>query len=187
MVWYVVSIIVIAFIFDFINGFHDSANSIATIVGTRVLSPLAAVIWAATFNFAAAFTSNLAVAKAIGGGMIEQSIVTPSVILGGLLGAIIWNLITWFYGIPSSSSHAIIGGYAGAALAKAGWGALIPSGLLKIAVFIVLAPVIGMVLGFALMVATLWIFRRVRPSRVDKLFRRLQLISAAFYSLGHGT
>jgi hypothetical protein len=117
---YVVAIVVIAFIFDFSNGFHDSANSIATIVGTRVLSPLAAVLWAAVFNFAAAFTGSLAVAKAIGGGMIEQSIVNPNVILGGLLGAIIWNIITWYFGIPSSSSHALIGGYAGAAVAKAG-------------------------------------------------------------------
>jgi len=123
----------------------------------------------------------------VGKGVVQSTVVDQWVILGALTGAIAWNLITWYYGIPSSSSHALIGGFAGAALAKAGWGALIPSGLLKIAVFIVLAPVIGMVLGFALMVATLWIFRRFRPSRVDKLFRRLQLISAAFYSLGHGT
>jgi len=146
-----------------------------------------AVAWAAFFNFVAAFGFGVQVARTVGKGVVQSTVVDQWVILGALTGAIAWNLITWYYGIPSSSSHALIGGFAGAALAKAGWGALIPSGLLKIAVFIVLAPVIGMVLGFALMVATLWIFRRVRPSRVDKLFRRLQLISAAFYSLGHGT
>ena len=180
-------IIAVALVFDFINGFHDAANSIATVVSTRVLTPMQAVAWAAFFNFVAAFGFGVQVARTVGKGVVQSTVVDEWVILGALTGAIAWNLITWYYGIPSSSSHALIGGFAGAALAKAGWGALIPSGLLKIAVFIVLAPVIGMVLGFALMVATLWIFRRVRPSRVDKLFRRLQLISAAFYSLGHGT
>ncbi len=180
-------IIAVALVFDFINGFHDAANSIATVVSTRVLTPMQAVAWAAFFNFVAAFGFGVQVARTVGKGVVQSAVVDQWVILGALTGAIVWNLITWYYGIPSSSSHALIGGFAGAALAKAGWGALIPSGLLKIAVFIVLAPVIGMVLGFALMVATLWIFRRVRPSRVDKLFRRLQLISAAFYSLGHGT
>jgi inorganic phosphate transporter, PiT family len=180
-------IIAVALVFDFINGFHDAANSIATVVSTRVLTPMQAVVWAAFFNFVAAFGFGVQVAKTVGKGVVQSTVVDQWVILGALTGAIAWNLITWSYGIPSSSSHALIGGFAGAALAKAGWGALIPSGLLKIAVFIVLAPVIGMVLGFALMVATLWIFRRARPSRVDKLFRRLQLISAAFYSLGHGT
>ena len=180
-------IIAVALVFDFINGFHDAANSIATVVSTRVLTPMQAVAWAAFFNFVAAFGFGVQVARTVGKGVVQSTVVDQWVILGALTGAIAWNLITWYYGIPSSSSHALIGGFAGAALAKAGWGALIPSGLLKIAVFIVLAPVIGMVLGFALMVATLWIFRRVRPSRVDKLFRRLQLISAAFYSLGHGT
>ena len=180
-------IIAVALVFDFINGFHDAANSIATVVSTRVLTPMQAVAWAALFNFVAAFGFGVQVARTVGKGVVQSTVVDQWVILGALTGAIAWNLITWYYGIPSSSSHALIGGFAGAALAKAGWGALIPSGLLKIAVFIVLAPVIGMVLGFALMVATLWIFRRVRPSRVDKLFRRLQLISAAFYSLGHGT
>jgi len=180
-------IIAIALVFDFINGFHDAANSIATVVSTRVLTPMQAVAWAAFFNFVAAFGFGVQVARTVGKGVVQSTVVDQWVILGALTGAIAWNLITWYYGIPSSSSHALIGGFAGAALAKAGWGALIPSGLLKIAVFIVLAPVIGMVLGFALMVATLWIFRRFRPSRVDKLFRRLQLISAAFYSLGHGT
>ena len=180
-------IIAVALVFDFINGFHDAANSIATVVSTRVLTPMQAVAWAAFFNFVAAFGFGVQVARTVGKGVVQSTVVDQWVILGALTGAIAWNLITWYYGIPSSSSHALIGGFAGAALAKAGWGALIPSGLLKIAVFIVLAPVIGMVLGFALMVATLWIFRRTRPSRVDKLFRRLQLLSAAFYSLGHGT
>jgi PiT family inorganic phosphate transporter len=180
-------IIAVALVFDYINGFHDAANSIATVVSTRVLTPMQAVAWAAFFNFVAAFGFGVQVAKTVGKGVVQPAVVDQWVILGALSGAIAWNLITWYYGIPSSSSHALIGGFAGAAVAKAGWGALIPSGLLKITVFIVLAPVIGMILGFALMVATLWIFRGVRPSRVDALFRRLQLVSAAFYSLGHGT
>ena len=180
-------IIAVALVFDYINGFHDAANSIATVVSTRVLTPMQAVAWAAFFNFVAAFGVGVQVAKTVGKGVVQPAVVDQWVILGALTGAIAWNLITWYYGIPSSSSHALIGGFAGAAVAKAGWGALIPSGLLKITVFIVLAPVIGMILGFALMVATLWIFRGVRPSRVDALFRRLQLVSAAFYSLGHGT
>ncbi len=180
-------IIAVALVFDYINGFHDAANSIATVVSTRVLTPMQAVAWAAFFNFVAAFGFGVQVAKTVGKGVVQPAVVDQWVILGALTGAIAWNLITWYYGIPSSSSHALIGGFSGAAVAKAGWGALIPSGLLKIAVFIVLAPVIGMILGFALMVATLWIFRGARPSRVDALFRRLQLVSAAFYSLGHGT
>lgn len=180
-------IIAVALVFDYINGFHDAANSIATVVSTRVLTPMQAVAWAAFFNFVAAFGFGVQVAKTVGKGVVQPAVVDQWVILGALTGAIAWNLITWYYGIPSSSSHALIGGFAGAAVAKAGWGALIPSGLLKIAVFIVLAPVIGMILGFVLMVATLWIFRGARPSRVDALFRRLQLVSAAFYSLGHGT
>jgi PiT family inorganic phosphate transporter len=180
-------IIVVALAFDYINGFHDAANSIATVVSTRVLTPLQAVIWAAFFNFVAAFGFGVQVAKTVGKGVVEASVVDQWVILGGLLGAIIWNLITWYFGIPTSSSHALIGGYAGAAVAKAGFGALLLPGLAKILVFIVLAPVIGLALGFALMAATLWTFRRFRPSRVDGLFRRLQLLSAACYSLGHGT
>src|SRR2546426_7042053 len=171
----VVLIIGIALVFDFINGFHDAANSIATVVSTRVLTPMQAVAWAAFFNFVAAFGFGVQVARTVGKGVVQSTVVDQWVILGALTGAIAWNLITWYYGIPSSSSHALIGGFAGAALAKAGWGALIPSGLLKIAVFIVLAPGIGMVLGFALLVATLGIFRRVRPRRVGKLFRRLPL------------
>jgi PiT family inorganic phosphate transporter len=186
VVTYVVLIVLVAFIFDFINGFHDSANSIATVVGTRVLSPVAAVAWAATFNFAAAFTVGTAVAKTIGSGMIDVSVVTPSVILAALLGAIIWNLITWFFGLPSSSSHALLGGYAGSAVARAGLDALIASGWTKTLIFIVLSPLIGLLLGFTLMVAVSWIFHRTRPARVDRLFRVAQLVSSAFFSLSHG-
>ena len=186
MVTYVVAIVAVAFVFDFINGFHDSANSIATVVGTRVLSPIAAVIWAAFFNFMAAFTVGTAVAKTVGSGMIDIAVVDPNVILAGLLGAIIWNLITWFYGLPSSSSHALIGGYAGAAVAKAGFAAIIPSGWTKTLVFIVLSPLIGMLLGYFLMVAVYWLFQRSSPHKVDSVFRRAQLVSAAFFSLSHG-
>ncbi|HXJ79031.1 MAG TPA: inorganic phosphate transporter [Candidatus Methylomirabilis sp.] len=183
----VVLIIGIALAFDYINGFHDAANSIATVVSTRVLTPFQAVIWAAFFNFVAAFGFGVQVAKTVGKGVVEASVVDQWVILGGLLGAITWNLITWYFGIPSSSSHALIGGYTGAAVAKAGFGALLFSGLGKILLFIVLAPIMGLALGFALMATTLWTFRSFRPSRVDGLFRRLQLLSAACYSLGHGT
>ena len=186
MVTYVLLIVLTAFVFDFINGFHDSANSIATVVGTRVLSPLAAVIWAATFNFAAAFTVGTAVAKTIGKGMIDLEVVTPSVILAGLLGAIIWNLITWYFGLPSSSSHALLGGYAGSAIARAGFGAIIPAGWTKTLIFIVLSPLIGMALGFSLMVMVFWIFQRTSPARVDRFFRVAQLASSAFFSLSHG-
>ena len=186
MVTYVLAIVLIAFVFDFINGFHDSANSIATIVGTRVLSPLTAVVWAAFFNFVAAFTVGTAVAKTIGKGMIDVSIVTPNVILGGLLGAIIWNLITWYYGLPSSSSHALLGGYAGAAVAKAGSGAIIVAGWTKTIIFIFLSPIIGMGAGFLLMTAIYWTFRNVSPRRVDAIFRKVQLGSAALFSLSHG-
>jgi inorganic phosphate transporter, PiT family len=187
VVWYVVAIVAIAFFFDFINGFHDSANSIATIVGTRVLSPLAAVMWAATFNFAALFTGGVAVAKAVGGGMIEQSIVDPHVILGGLLGAIIWNLITWVYGIPSSSSHALIGGYAGAALAKGGTAAITwgPKWVQTLS-FIVISPLVGFFAGFSLMVACYWTFRKLNAARIDHVFRPAQLLSSALLSYSHG-
>jgi PiT family inorganic phosphate transporter len=182
----VVLVVGVALVFDYINGFHDAANSIATVVSTRVLSPGKAVIWAAFFNFAAAFVVGTAVAKTVGSGMIDLSAVTTSVILAGLIGAIIWDLITWYYGLPTSSSHALVGGYAGAAIAKAGVGALVPSGWTKTLIFILLAPGIGFVLGFAFMVAILWICRGAAPSRVDRWFRRLQLVSAALYSLGHG-
>jgi PiT family inorganic phosphate transporter len=182
----VVLVVGVALVFDYINGFHDAANSIATVVSTRVLSPGKAVIWAAFFNFAAAFVVGTAVAKTVGSGMIDLSAVTTSVILAGLIGAIVWDLITWYYGLPTSSSHALVGGYAGAAIAKAGVGALVPSGWTKTLIFILLAPGIGFALGFAFMVAILWICRGAAPSRVDRWFRRLQLVSAALYSLGHG-
>jgi PiT family inorganic phosphate transporter len=182
----IVLIILVALTFDFLNGFHDAANSIATVVSTRVLSPNKAVAWAAFFNFVAAFVLGTHVAKTIGSGMIDLSVVTREVILAGLLGAIVWNLITWYWGLPVSSSHALIGGYAGAAIAKAGFGSILVSGWTKTLLFIVLAPLIGLVLGFFLMVAVTWIVRRWRPSRVDRQFRKLQLLSAAAYSLGHG-
>ncbi len=187
MIYYVAAIIVVAFIFDFINGFHDSANSIATIVGTRVLSPLAAVIWAACFNFLAAFTVGTAVAKAIAKGLIDLSVVTPNVILGGLIGAIIWNLITWFYGIPSSSSHALIGGYAGSAIAKAGWAAIEwGQKWIQTLSFIVISPLVGALAGFTLMVIVFWVFQKMAPARVDRFFRIAQLASSAALSLAHG-
>jgi PiT family inorganic phosphate transporter len=182
----VVLVIVVALIFDYINGFHDAANSIATVVSTRVLKPGHAVMWAAFFNFVAAFVFGTAVARTVGSGMVDINIVTPSVILAGLTGAIIWDLITWYYGLPTSSSHALIGGYAGAAVAKVGMVALIPSGWTMTLIFIVLAPGFGFVLGFTLMVLVFWLCRDTAPSRVDKHFRKLQLLSAAAYSLGHG-
>jgi len=186
MVAYILAIIGVAFVFDFSNGFHDSANSIATVVGTRVLKPLPAVIWAASFNFLAAFTVGTAVARTMGKGMIDVALVDPNVILGALLGAIAWNLITWFFGLPSSSSHALIGGYGGAAVAKAGMRAIIAAGWTKTLVFIVLSPLIGMALGYSLMVLVMWTFHRVSPFRVDRFFRAAQLASSAFFSLSHG-
>ncbi len=179
-------IILMALVFDFLNGFHDAANSIATVVSTRVLSPKVAVLWAAFFNFVALFVFGLGVAKTLGNGMIDLKVVTTEVVLGGLIGAIFWNLITWYYGIPVSSSHALIGGYAGAAVAKAGWTAIIAGGWTKTLLFIVLSPIIGAVLGFSLMAAVTWIFRKWHPFRLDKAFRQLQLLSAAFFSLNHG-
>src|SRR5213595_3063906 len=160
----VVGLIFVALLFDYINGFHDAANSIATVVSTRVLSPGKAVDWAAFFNFVAAFTFGTAVARTVGAGMIDIHVVTFAVIFGGLVGAIIWDLITWYFGLPTSSSHALIGGYAGAAVAKAGWIAVVPSGWTKTLIFIVLSPLIGMVLGLLLMTAILWIFRWTPPS-----------------------
>jgi inorganic phosphate transporter, PiT family len=184
---YVLAIIVVAFLFDFINGFHDSANSIATVVGTRVLSPVKAVAWAACFNFAALFVVGTAVAKTIGKGMIDVSIVTPSVILGGLLGAIVWNLITWYYGIPSSSSHALIGGYAGAAVAKSGWAAIVwGRKWIETLSFIIISPLLGILLGWILMWAMLWIFHRTSPAKTERFFRVAQLGSSAIFSLSHG-
>jgi PiT family inorganic phosphate transporter len=182
----VIVVIVVALIFDYINGFHDAANSIATVVSTRVLSPGQAVIWAAFFNFVAAFVFGTAVARTVGSGMVDIAVVTSSVILAGLFGAIVWDLITWYFGLPTSSSHALIGGYAGAAVAKVGTVAIIPSGWTKTLMFIVLAPGFGFVLGFIFMVTTYWLCRGLPPSRVDRYFRKLQLLSAAAYSLGHG-
>jgi inorganic phosphate transporter, PiT family len=183
----VIFIVLVALVFDFINGFHDAANSIATVVSTRVLTPLQAVVWAAFFNFVAAFGFGVHVATTVGKGVVHAAVVDQWVIRAGLVGAITWDLITWYWGLPTSSSHALIGGFAGAALAKAGVGALVASGLVKIGVFMVLAPLIGGVVGFAMMVLTIWVFRNQTPGRVDRIFRRGQLLSAAAYSLGHGT
>src|SRR3954462_11896286 len=180
------ALIFVALLFDYINGFHDAANSIATVVSTRVLSPGKAVIWAAFFNFAAAFLFGTAVARTVGSGMVDLSVVTFSVIYAGLLGAIVWDLITWYYGLPTSSSHALFGGYAGAAVAKAGMGAVIVSGWTKTLIFIVVAPMIGLTVGLLLMLVLMWMFHDTPPSRVDGWFRRLQLVSAACYSLMHG-
>ena len=186
MVSIVVALIIVALIFDYINGFHDAANSIATVVSTRVLSPGQAVIWAAFFNFIAAFVFGTAVAKTVGSGMIDVKVVTFAVIFGGLTGAIVWDLITWYFGLPTSSSHALIGGYAGAAVAKAGFSAIILSGWKLTIIFIFLSPLIGLTAGLTLMTSIFWIFRWMPPSRVDRWFRKLQLVSAAFFSLNHG-
>ncbi len=183
----VVSIIGLALAFDFVNGFHDAANSIATVVSTRVLTPLQGVAWAAVFNFVAAFTFGTAVATTIGSGLIDIKQVDLRVILAGLLGAIAWALFTWRVGLPVSSSHALIGGYAGAAIVKAGMGVLIVAGWLKTLAFIVIAPVMGWLLASLFMVIILWLFRKRSPASVDHLFRRGQLVSAGLYSLGHGT
>jgi inorganic phosphate transporter, PiT family len=177
----------VAFLFDFLNGFHDAANSIATVVSTRVLSPLQAVVWAAFFNFVAAFGFGVKVAGTVGKGVVETTLVDHWVILAALTGAIVWDIVTWYWGLPTSSSHALIGGLAGAGIAKGGVGALVTGGLMKIGIFMVLSPLIGLTLGFSIMLATVWICRRVTPGRIDWLFRRLQLLSAAAYSLGHGT
>ncbi len=185
-VLYVLAIVGVALVFDFINGFHDSANSIATVVSTRVLSPGVAVVWAAVFNVAAAFVVGTAVARTIGKGLIEPSIVDPDLILSALLGAIIWNLVTWYFGLPSSSSHALIGGLGGAAIAKAGVAALLLDGWVKPILFILVSPLLGMVLALTLTVSLSWLLRHARPGPMDRVFRRLQLVSAALYSLSHG-
>ena len=185
--WAVVGIILTALVFDYLNGFHDAANSIATVVSTRVLTPGKAVVWAAFFNFAAAFIFGTVVAKTIGSGMVRLESVDRTVIFAGLMGAIVWNIITWYFGLPTSSSHALIGGYAGSAVAKAGLGVIIVSGWTKTLLFIVLSPVIGMVLGFVSMAITMWASRHSSPRAVESRFRKLQLLSAAAYSLGHGT
>jgi len=182
----VVFIVLVALIFDFINGFHDAANSIATVVSTRVLTPLQAVVWAAFFNFVAAFGFGVHVANTVGRGVVHADIVDQWVILAGLVGAIAWDLVTWWWGLPTSSSHALIGGYAGAAVAKAGFAAIVPGGWTKTIVFILVSPLFGMVMGLLLMTSIMWIFRWMPPSRVNGWFRRLQLLSAAFFSLNHG-
>jgi inorganic phosphate transporter, PiT family len=179
-------LVAVALAFDFMNGFHDAANAIATVVSTRVLRPHWAVIWAAFFNFLAYFIFGVAVAATVGKGIIEPEVVDHYVVFGALVGAIVWNVITWIYGIPSSSSHALIGGLAGAAVAKDGVRALVASGFLKTAAAIVLSPLLGLALGLLFMVLVSWLFRRTTPRRVDRWFRRLQLLSAAAYSLGHG-
>jgi PiT family inorganic phosphate transporter len=185
-VLYVVTIVLVALVFDFINGFHDSANSIATVVSTRVLSPGVAVIWAAFFNFMAAFVVGTAVAKTLSKGLIEPAAVDPSVVLAGLIGAILWDLLTWYLGLPTSSSHALLGGYGGAAIAKAGFGALILPGWVLPITFIVVSPILGLILALVLTVALSWLLRGFRPGPLDHVFRRLQLVSAALYSLSHG-
>jgi len=189
---FVVLFIAIALVFDYINGFHDAANSIATVVSTRVLSPGVAVVWAAFFNFIAFAVFGTRVAKTVAGDMINIKAIDEEwrlwVLLCGVIGAIVWNLITWYYGLPSSSSHALVGGYAGAALAAHGGisGLFIVSGWTKTVSFIFISPLVGLVLGFSLMLAIFWIFRRRTPDRVDRLFRKLQIVSAAMFSLGHG-
>jgi PiT family inorganic phosphate transporter len=178
--------VLVALTFDFLNGFHDAANSIATVVSTRVLSPKLAVLWAAFFNFVAAFFLGTAVAKTIGSGMIHIESVTQYVVIAGLMGAIVWDLLTWWWGLPTSSSHALIGGYAGAAVMRSGFKVILASGWTKTLIFIVVAPVMGLVLGLILMVAVFWLLRNKAPQRIDVWFRKLQLLSAAAYSLGHG-
>ena len=184
--WVIVALVVLALLFDFMNGFHDAANSIATVVSTRVLRPHWAVVWAAFFNFAALGVFGVAVAATIGKGIIDPAVIDHRVVFGALVGGISWNVITWYYGIPSSSSHALIGGLAGAAVAKGGVDTLIGGGFAKTAVAIVLSPLLGMVLGIALMITVSWICAKSTPQRVDRWFRRLQLVSAGLYSLGHG-
>ncbi len=187
MLTLVVIIIIVALIFDFLNGFHDSANSIATVVSTRVLSPRKAVVWAAFFNFIAAFLFTLKVAGTLGKGLVELNEVSVYVILGGLAGAIVWDIITWYYGLPTSSSHALMGGYAGAAVAKAGFSAIIPHGWTPTLIFIVVAPMMGLIIAFLLMTGVMWLFHSRSSTKVNGAFRKLQLLSAAFLSLGHGT
>ena len=184
--WVVILLVAMALIFDFMNGFHDAANSIATVVSTGVLKPTQAVVFAAFFNFVAIFVFHLSVAATVGKGIVTPDIVDTHVVFGALAGAIVWNLITWYYGIPSSSSHALIGGIVGAVVAKAGTTPLIAAGLIKTVACIFISPLLGFVFGSLLMVIVAWICRRARPNKVDKWFRRLQLVSAGAYSLGHG-
>jgi inorganic phosphate transporter, PiT family len=184
--WVVILLVFLALAFDFMNGFHDAANSIATVVSTGVLKPAQAVLFAAFFNFVAIFIFHLSVAATVGKGIVQPGIVDTHVVFGALVGAIVWNFITWFYGIPSSSSHALIGGIVGAVIGKAGAGALISGGILKTVIFIFVSPLLGFLLGSLMMLLVAWAFRRSTPSKVDRWFRRLQLVSAGAYSLGHG-
>lgn len=184
--WVVVMLVVLALLFDFMNGFHDAANSIATVVSTGVLKPTQAVAFAAFFNVVAIFVFQLKVAATVGKGIVEPGVVDQYVVFGALVGAIAWNVITWWYGIPSSSSHALIGGIVGATIAKAGSGPLVASGVLKTVAFIFVSPFLGFLFGSLLMVAVAWVCRKVSPLRVDNVFRRMQLVSAGLYSLGHG-
>ena len=184
--WVVALLVMLALVFDFMNGFHDAANSIATVVSTGVLKPAQAVVFAAFFNFVAIFIFHLSVAATVGKGIVQPGVVDTHVVFGALVGAVAWNVITWYYGIPSSSSHALIGGIVGAVIAKSGTGSLISTGIMRTVTFIFVSPLLGFILGSLMMVLVAWIFRRVRPSRVDKWFRRLQLVSAGAYSLGHG-
>ena len=184
--WVIVLLVALALAFDFMNGIHDGANSIATVVTTGVLKPTQAVVFAAFFNFIAIFVFHLSVAATVGKGIVQPGVVDTHVVFGALTGAITWNIVTWYYGIPSSSSHALIGGIVGAVMAKAGAGALIATGVLRTVAFIFISPMLGFLLGSLMMVAVAWLFRRTTPSRVDKWFRRLQLVSASAYSLGHG-
>jgi inorganic phosphate transporter, PiT family len=184
--WVIVMLVIMALAFDFMNGFHDAANSIATVVSTGVLKPGQAVLFAAFFNFVAIFIFKLSVAATVGKGIVQPGIVDTHVVFGALTGAITWNVITWYYGIPSSSSHALIGGIVGAVIAKAGTSALVSTGILKTVAFIFVSPILGFLLGSLMMVVVAQLFRKSRPSKVDKWFRRLQLVSAAAYSLGHG-
>lgn len=185
--FFVVLIIGLALAFDFVNGFHDAANSIATVVSTRVLTPLQGVVWAAFFNFVAAFTFGTAVAETIGSGLIDVNQVNQTVLFAALVGAVVWDLITWRYGLPTSSSHALIGGYAGAAVVKAGFDVLVLGGWLKTIAFIIIAPFLGWALGTLFVILLYWLFRKQTPATADRIFRRGQLISAGLYSLGHGT
>ena len=184
--WVLAFLVVLALAFDFMNGFHDAANSIATVVSTGVLKPTQAVVFAAFFNVVAYFVFHLSVAATVGKGIVQPGVVDVNVVFGALAGAITWNVVTWYYGIPSSSSHALIGGIVGAALAKAGWSVLIAGGILKTVLFIFVSPLLGFLLGSLMMVLVAWVFRRTGPRKVDKWFRRLQLLSAGAYSLGHG-
>ncbi|HCY14458.1 MAG: inorganic phosphate transporter [Curvibacter sp. GWA2_64_110] len=184
--WVILLLVFLALAFDFMNGFHDAANSIATVVSTGVLRPGQAVLFAAFFNFVAIFIFHLSVAATVGKGIVQPGIVDTNVVFGALTGAITWNLITWYYGIPSSSSHALIGGIVGAVIGKAGTEALISTGIIKTVVFIFVSPLLGFLLGSLMMLLVAWVFRRTTPSRVDGWFRRLQLVSAGAYSLGHG-